>query len=96
MSRTAGWLWRVVALAAVLSAVASSSARATGITEFTQGLPAGTNPAAPTAGPDGNVWFADLHGIGRVKAIEVKATQRVDVLVKELDDRDAVIIAEKE
>jgi pyrimidine operon attenuation protein/uracil phosphoribosyltransferase len=30
------------------------------------------------------------------KAIEVKATQRVDVLVKELDDRDAVIIAEKE
>jgi pyrimidine operon attenuation protein/uracil phosphoribosyltransferase len=30
------------------------------------------------------------------KAIEVKATQRVDVLVKELDDKDAVIIAEKE
>jgi pyrimidine operon attenuation protein/uracil phosphoribosyltransferase len=30
------------------------------------------------------------------KAIEVKASQRVDVLVKELDDKDAVIIAEKE
>src|SRR3954468_13078168 len=30
------------------------------------------------------------------KAVEVKATQRVDVLVKELDDKDAVIIAEKE
>ena len=29
------------------------------------------------------------------KAVEVKPTQRVDVLVKELDDRDAVIIAEK-
>ena len=30
------------------------------------------------------------------KAIEVKSSQRVDVLVKELDDKDAVIIAEKE
>ena len=30
------------------------------------------------------------------KSIEVKPSQRVDVLVKELDDRDAVIIAEKE
>ena len=30
------------------------------------------------------------------KAIEVQPTQRVDVLVKELDERDAVIIAEKE
>jgi streptogramin lyase len=66
MSRTAGWVWRTVVLAAVFAAVASSPARATGITEFKSGLPAGANPTAPTAGPDGNVWFADLHGIGRV------------------------------
>ena len=30
------------------------------------------------------------------KTVDIRATQRVDVLVKELDGRDAVIVAEKE
>src|SRR3954452_12736972 len=57
-------------LAFLLPAGSASAAQPLGqITEFTSGLNPGSNPAAITAGPDGNLWFTDqssMRAIGRV------------------------------
>jgi streptogramin lyase len=53
-------------IAAGLCAMFPSPAAAITVTEFTQGLAASPNPGAPTAGPDGNVWFTDHGAIGRI------------------------------
>jgi streptogramin lyase len=50
-------------LAAALLAAGASAAT---ITEFSQGLPAGASPDALVDGGDGNVWFVDTSGIGRI------------------------------
>jgi streptogramin lyase len=43
-----------------------AAASAAPITEFTAGLPSGSDPSSLTVGPDGNVWFVDVGAIGRI------------------------------
>ena len=61
-----------VAVAAIavpsIGALESSAAAAqtVTITEYRAGLPAGAHPDQIVSGPDGNVWFTDLSGVGRI------------------------------
>jgi streptogramin lyase len=57
---------RVLMLALLMTAAASAVANAAPITEFSSGLPAGSDPSSLTPGPDGNVWFVDMGAIGRI------------------------------
>jgi streptogramin lyase/putative cell wall-binding protein len=51
-----------------IAALQSSAAAAQTVTttEYRAGLPAGAHPDAIVSGPDGNLWFTDLGGIGRI------------------------------
>jgi virginiamycin B lyase len=53
-------------LASVLVLAVASAAGATPITEFSSGLPTGSSPDSLTTAPDGNLWFVDTAGIGRI------------------------------
>jgi hypothetical protein len=44
------------------------------ISEFSAGITAGSNPHGITAGPDGNLWFTELNGIGRAALAPVVTT----------------------
>jgi streptogramin lyase len=57
---------RVLMLALLMTAAGSAAASAAPITEFSTGLPPGSNPSSLAAGPDGNVWFVDTGAIGRI------------------------------
>ena len=53
--------------------VISASAVAQVVTEFSAGITANSNPIGITAGPDGNLWFAERHAqqIGRITPLGV-------------------------
>jgi streptogramin lyase len=55
-------------LALLMTAAASAAASAAPITEFSTGLPTGSSPDSLTTGVDGNLWFVDTAGIGRITA----------------------------
>ena len=58
-----------LALCTVVAAmVLPSPAGAATVTEFSDGIAAGSGPTGITAGPDGNVWFTEQFGnrIGRI------------------------------
>ena len=44
----------------------AAAAQTVTITEYHAGLPDGAHPDQIVAGPDGNVWFTDLSGVGRI------------------------------
>jgi virginiamycin B lyase len=67
MQGSAGWRVVLSGLISVgLLTIASAPAEAITVTEFAQGLAASPDPGAPTAGPDGNVWFTDNGAVGRI------------------------------
>ncbi len=57
---------RALIVALLVMVAASAAANAAPITEFSSGLPAGSDPSSLTPGPDGNVWFVDTGAIGRI------------------------------
>lgn len=57
---------RMLMLALLMTAAVSAAAKAATITEFSTGLPPGSDPSSLTPGPDGNVWFVDTGAIGRI------------------------------
>ena len=63
------WWWSAaLAVSVVMTALAAtpSPARAAAITEFSSGISAGNTPGGIVAGPDGDVWFTELHAIARI------------------------------
>jgi virginiamycin B lyase len=66
----AGRAGRRLLMAALLTltllGAATASAQASRITEFSHSLPTGSDPDSLTIGVDGNLWFVDTAGIGRI------------------------------
>ena len=68
----ASWV-RASCLGFALLGVSSGAAQAQVITEFSTGITASASPFGITAGPDGNLWFAEFGGsrIGRITPLGV-------------------------
>src|ERR1700687_4314651 len=63
---------RAVCLGFALLGLSSGAARAQVVTEFSAGITAGADLRAITAGPDGNLWFAEFaNKIGRITPLGV-------------------------
>ena len=63
----------LVVVLGVVPTVASASAPAGTVTEFSTGITAGSEPLGITAGPEGNLWFTELQG-GRIARITPTGT----------------------
>src|ERR1700737_133301 len=68
----ASWV-RMVCFVFVLLGLSGGAAQAQVVTEFSAGITASAGPEGITAGPDGNLWFAEFNRarIGRITPLGV-------------------------